>query len=77
MFPCMTVGMSAHPQLLFMYYLRQKDGRLPKNRIYETGPDDLCYNLVFYSTFEVLKLPIQGPKEDAGVVKLNEPSPTP
>ncbi len=41
------------------------------------GPGDLCYTLVFYSTFEVLDLPIKGPMEDAGVVKLYEPSPTP
>ena len=39
--------------------------------------DDLLYNLVFFSTFEELKLPIRGPMEDAGVVKLYEPSPTP
>ncbi len=47
----------------------------PKNRIYkpETGPDDLCYHLVFFSTFEELDLPIpsQGPMEDAGVVRGN------
>ncbi len=35
------------------------------------------YTLVFFSTFEVLDLPIKGPMEDAGVVKLYEPSPTP
>ncbi len=34
------------------------------------------YTLVFFSTFEVLKLPIKGPMEDAGVIKLYEPSPT-
>ncbi len=41
------------------------------------GPDDVCYTLVFFSTFEVLDLPIKGPMEDAGVVKLYELSPTP
>jgi hypothetical protein len=50
---------------------------LPKNSTYKHGPDDLCYTLVFFSTFEVLDLPIKGPMEDAGVVKLYEPSPTP
>ena len=53
---------------------------MPKNCIHKTGPDDVRYTLVFlnfFSTFEELKLPIQGPMEDAGVVKLYEPSPTP
>ena len=35
------------------------------------------YSFVFFSTFEVLDLPIKGPMEDAGVTKLYEPSPTP
>ena len=38
--------------------------------------DDLLRELVFFSTFEELALPIKGPMEDAGVVKLYEPSPT-
>ncbi len=50
---------------------------MPKNRTYKTGPDDSTYTLVFFSTFEELKLPIKGPMEDAGVIKLYEPSPTP
>ncbi len=33
--------------------------------------------LVFFNTFEELNLPITGPMEDSGVVKLYEPSPTP
>jgi hypothetical protein len=40
-------------------------------------PDDLLLELVFFNTFEELNLPIKGPMEDAGVVKLYEPSPTP
>ena len=40
-------------------------------------PDDLLQELVFFNTFEELNLPIKGPMEDAGVVKLYEPSPTP
>jgi hypothetical protein len=67
----------ARPQLFFTCHLRPKHGRLPKNPSYRTGPDDLLFNLVFFSTFEELKLPIRGPMEDAGVVKLYEPSPTP
>jgi hypothetical protein len=50
---------------------------LPKNGLFKTGPDDLLYHLVFFNTFEELKLPIKGPMEDAGVIKLYEPSPTP
>ena len=66
----------ARPQLFFTCVLRPKDGRLPKNRTYKTGPDDIVYTLVFFSTFEELKLPIKGPMEDAGVIKLYETSPT-
>jgi hypothetical protein len=50
---------------------------LPENRTYKTGPDDRIYTLVFFSTFEELKLPIKGPMEDAGVIKLYKPRPTP
>ncbi len=35
------------------------------------------YIQVYISTFEELKLPIKGPMEDAGVIKLYEQSPTP
>ena len=64
------------PQLFFSCQLRPKGGRLPKNGSHKIGPDDLRYDLVFFSTFEELALPIKGPMEDAGVVKLYEPSPT-
>ncbi len=67
----------ASSQLFFTCVLRPKDGRLPKNRTYKTGPDDIVYTLVFFSTFEELKLPIWGPMEDSGVIKMYEPSPTP
>ncbi len=56
----------ARPQLLFTCHLRPKDGRLPKNPSYRTGPDDLLFNLVFFSTFEELKLPIGGPWRTRG-----------
>jgi hypothetical protein len=49
---------------------------MPKTCCHKTGPDDVKYNLVFFSTYEGLKLPIQGPMEDAGVVKLYKSSPT-
>ena len=50
---------------------------MQKTGSHKTGPDDLRYYLVFFSTFEELKLPIHRPMEDAGVIKLYEPSPTP
>ena len=55
----------------------QKNGRLPKDKHSHTGPDDIVYTLVFFSTFEELNLPMKGPMEDSGVVKLYDPSPTP
>ena len=67
----------ASPQLFFTCYLHPKNGRLPKNQTYRTGPDDIFHHLVFFSTFEELKLPISGPMDRAGVTKLYEPSPTP
>jgi hypothetical protein len=53
----------ARPQLLFTCYLRPSGGRPPKNASYRCGPDDLRYNLVFFSTFEELKLPISRPMD--------------
>ena len=47
------------------------------NRFNCCKPDDLLRELVFFNTFEELKLPIKGPMEDAEVIKLYEPSPTP
>ena len=41
---------------------------MPKNGNHKIGPDDLRYDLVFFSTFEELTLPVKGPMEDAGVV---------
>ncbi len=67
----------ARPQLFFQCYLRPTGGRQPKNPSYKIGPDDLLYNLVFFTTFEELDLPIHGPMEDAasGILKLYEPGP--
>ena len=67
----------ARLQLLFTCYLRPTGRRPPKNANYRYGPDDRCYHLVFFSTFEELKLPISGPMEHAGVTKLYGPFPTP
>ena len=59
--------------------LRPSGGRQSKTPSYKVGPasDDLLFNLAFFSTFEELDLPIHGPMEKAGVLKLYEPSPTP
>ncbi len=68
----------ARPQLFFKCHMCPKDRKLPKSSTYRTGPDDLIdlvHHLVFFSTFEELKLPIKGPMEDAGVIKLYKPSP--
>ncbi len=68
---------TAPTQLFFSFHLRPKGRRKPKDGWHKTGLDDLRYDLVFFSTFEEPTLPIKGPMEDAGVVKLCEPSPTP
>ena len=67
----------ASSQLFFTCYLCPTGGRSPTNTSYRIGPDDLLFHLVFFSTFEELNLPIHGPMEDAGVVKLYDPSPIP
>ncbi len=53
-----------------------KGWETPKNPTYSCCPD-LHYHLVFFSTFEELKLPISWPMESAGATKLYEPFPTP
>ena len=39
-----------------------------KHRTYKTGPNDIIYTLVFFSTFEELKSAIKGPMEDVGLI---------
>ncbi len=70
-------GWTALPQIFFSCHLLPTGGRKPKDWRHKTGPDNLRYYLVFFSTFEELSLPIKGPMEHAGVVKLYEPSPIP
>ncbi len=62
-------------QLFFTCHMRPTGGRPPKNPSYRIGPGYLLFslNLVFFSTVEELNLPIHGPMEDAGVLKLYEP----
>ena len=57
----------ASPHLFFTCVLCPKNGRLPKNRTYTFGPDDIECTLVFFSTFEELMLPIKGPMGDSMV----------
>jgi hypothetical protein len=54
---------AALPQLFFSCHLLPKARRMPKTASHKTGPNDVKYLLVFLSTFEELKLPIQGPME--------------
>jgi hypothetical protein len=48
----------------------------PTNPSYTIGPDDL-FQLVFFSTFEELNVPMHGSMKDAGVLKFYDPSPIP
>ena len=56
----------ARPQLFFKCILRPQNGRPPKNPSWTRGPDDLEATLVFFSTFEELKLPAAGPNAAHG-----------
>jgi hypothetical protein len=67
----------ARPQLFFTCHLCPAGGIPPKNPSYKISPDDMLFQLVFFSTFEELHLPIHGPMEDAEVIKLYDPSPIP
>ena len=66
----------ARPQLFFKCPLRPQDGRPPKNNSWTRGPNDMEICLVFFSTFEELKLPATGPM-DRTATKLYVPFPTP
>ena len=60
----------ACPQLFFRIEVQiysASKGWKTAEESYRFGPDDLSYNLVFFSTFEELMLPIKGPMEDAGL----------
>ncbi len=43
---------TALPQLFFSCYLRPMGRRMPKTGCHKTGPDDLRYNLVFFSMYK-------------------------
>jgi hypothetical protein len=63
MFPWKTVGMQVPNFSSHAFCVRKMElhhGRLPKKRTYKSGSDDIQYTLVFFSTFEQLKLSIKG-----------------
>ena len=64
---CYVLGGAWHarPQLFFKCILRPQNGRPPKNPSWTRGPDGLEATLVFFSTFEELKLPATGPMDRA------------
>jgi hypothetical protein len=41
-----------------------EEWEVAENRTYKSGPDDIECTLIFFSTFEELNLPIEGPMED-------------
>ena len=65
----------ARPQLSLKCLLRPRNGRPPKNATWTCGPDDMEASLVFFSTFEELKLPSTGPM-DRATTKLCKLPPT-
>jgi hypothetical protein len=67
----------AQLQLFFTCWLRPIDERPQKSAKHKLGgPDDVEVQLVFFSTFQVLDLPAQGPMDHA-TTKLYKPSPSP
>ena len=48
------------PQLFFSCHLRPRGALLPRRANYTYGPDDIQFQLVFYSTFEPMVLPGAG-----------------
>jgi len=56
----------ARPQLFFSCWFRPADGRPSSQGNYTRGPDDFEMHLVFFSTFEELKLPARTAKEPHG-----------
>ena len=77
MFRWKTVGMLVRSFSLPATCVQRVGDPQRMHASYRCCPDDLHYHLVFFSTFEELKLPISGPMERAGVTKLYEPFPTP
>ena len=70
-------GWVVRPQLFFSCHLRPRGARLPRMANYTYGPDDIQVQLVFYSTFEPMVLPMCYPMDATGVQKLYASSDTP
>ena len=68
--------MARAPPAVLQVPAAPRNGRPPQNASSTRGPDDIEECLVFFSTFEELKLPATGPM-DRATTKLFEPSPTP
>ena len=62
------------PQLFFSCTLRPLTARVDR---YNNSPDDIPLDMVFFGTFEDLRLRITGTMESNGIRKLYEPSPVP
>ena len=77
MFPLTNQDWVVRPQLFFSCHLRPRGARLPRRADYTYCPDDIQVQLVLYSTFESMVLPMGGPMDAMGVQKLYAPSPTP
>ncbi len=74
----MTSHGKFRPAAILHMHSASKGWKTAQESILQIRPrDDLSYYLVFFNTFEELTLPITGPMEDAGEIKLYEPSPTP
>ncbi len=75
MFPWKTCGTPVSSSFSPVPCVQKMDESL---RMLPTKPAQMiqCTAFVFFSTFEVLDLPIKGPMEDAGVTKVYETSPT-
>ena len=68
--------MARAPSAVLQVHFAPSKRKAPKNPSWTRGPNDLEATLVFFSTFEELKLPATGPI-DSVTTKLYEQSPTP
>ena len=67
--------MACTPLAVLQVPLAPSQRKAPQNATWTRGPDDMEACLVFFSTFEELKLPATGPM-DSATTKLYEQSPT-
>ena len=76
MFPSTRVGWSGL-SCFSLAILRPRGARLPRRANYTYCPDDIQVQLVFFSTFEPVVLPMCCPMDAMGVQKLYASSDTP